>query len=286
MTVAELKRSVALLGFEDSLAALDDTAESHFWHAVNRSLWTVNRLRPKKGVYLLCHFPPCNLLSGEHHFHRGGTPLAFCASGAKAYTFSVCGTGSCTVKDGERTTVLSWTEAENRRFCGFLSGGEVSLSFTGDFDYPILSLALWDTIASGKKENIPVGGEAVLYDLPSLISDFLRLDETPFLGQAPKSVIVQTPSQISISRKERGCFSLCYRPKWQELNENTEDDYVLPLDEDLCQLLPQLVASEICLDADEEKATYYQRLYQERARELKGEYTPHTPVVFRSSNRW
>ena len=49
MTVAELKQGVALLGFEESLDALDNTAESHFWHAVNRALWTVNRLRPKKG---------------------------------------------------------------------------------------------------------------------------------------------------------------------------------------------------------------------------------------------
>jgi len=286
VTLAELETGVALLGFENSLASLDDTAEQHFWHAVNRALWTVNRLRPKKEVYPLCHFSPQNLLTYENRKHTGGVSLDFTAFGAKSYTFSVSGTGECLIKNGENTLSLTWRDTQNKRFCGFLSGGEVTLSFGGEYDYPITSLALWDGRVSDNTADIPEGTDTVIYNLTRICPDFLRLDEMPFPEGAPDGVKILGPAHIGVKRENEGCIAVCYRKRWEPITENTEKESLLPLDEDLCQLLAPLVASELCLDADEEKAAYYRGLYAEQAREVATELLPHTPSVFVSHNNW
>ena len=286
MTVAELKQGVALLGFEESLDALDNTAESHFWHAVNRALWTVNRLRPKKGCFPLYHYSPKNLLPYENYRHRGGVDLVFTAFGAKAYTFLVSGVGQCIIKNCGDETTLSWSTEKPKRFFGFLGQGEVSLSFLGDYDYAVSEMALWDATTGPNKEDIPSGTPYAKYHLPSIIEDFLRLDETPFFGQTPKEVRFLGQETVEIAREAEGCYLLFYRQRWQPLTENTEDTFVLPLEEDLCQLLPPLVASTLCLDADEEKAAYYRKIYLEEAREVAVEFVPHTPSQCTSVNGW
>ena len=286
MTVAELKKGVALLGFEETLSAVDDTAESHFWYATNRALWTVNRLRPKKGVYSLCHFSPKNLLPYENHRHRSGVDLSFSVFGGKSYSFSVSGTGSFVIENGGKTLEHSWENQKNCRFVGLLSPGETTLTFSGEYDYPVTELALWDASLGKDKSAIPEGSPYAIYQLRDYIPDFLRLDEKPFGEDCPNFVKILGPGEIGVLREREETISLCYRKKWEALDENTSDQTPLPLDEDLCQLLPTLVASELCLDADQDKAAYYRRLYGEQAGELALEYTPHTPSAFRSHNNW
>ena len=58
MTVAELYKQVAQLGFEVSLE--DD---DRFYYAANRALLQVNEVRPAISYYLINHKPLKNLLS-------------------------------------------------------------------------------------------------------------------------------------------------------------------------------------------------------------------------------
>lgn len=286
MTVAELRQGVALLGFEQTIEALDDTAENHFWHCVKRGIWTLNRLRPQKGIYTLCHYPAKNLLPYGNHRHIGGVSLCFSVFGAKTYSFSVCGTGTCTLKDGTETLTLSFENENHRRFCGFLLGGEVSLCFEGEMEYTVFDLALWDSKTSNKREDIPEGQPFVRYDLKALIPDFLRLDDKPFFDTVPKDIKTEDMWHITLPRTTEGCFPIRYRKKRQEITEDTPPDTLLPLDEDLCQLLPLLVAEELCLDTDKDKAAYYHSLYREQAREIMAEPLPYTPTVYISHNNW
>ena len=58
MTISELYKQVAQLGFEDSLEDND-----RFFYAANRALLQVNKLRPAIGNYLINHKPLENLVT-------------------------------------------------------------------------------------------------------------------------------------------------------------------------------------------------------------------------------
>ena len=285
MTLEELRASVALLGFETSLSALDGTAEYSFPLCVNRGLWTVNRLRPQIGQFTLHHYPAKNLLPYQNITHRGGVPVILSAFGAKAYHFSVTGTGYCILQDGDVETRLSWKNQSIITFSGHLEGKEATLSFGGEQDYTILSPALWNQAFSSEKD-IPAGEKNMAYDLASLVDDFLRLDANPFIGQVPNGAVIDSGKVLWLSRECEGSYHLRYRKALPPVSIDTPFDTKLPLDEDLCQLLPLLVASYLCLDSDEDKAAYYYRLYEDSRRQMLAEPPSSTLPFIYSFNNW
>ena len=89
MTVAELYKQVAQLGFEDSLE--DD---DRFYFAANRALLQVNEIRPAISYYLINHKPLKNLLSDSLFSPvEKDDELLYSAEGAKSYYFEADGNG-------------------------------------------------------------------------------------------------------------------------------------------------------------------------------------------------
>ena len=96
MKISELYKSVAQLGFEETLES-----DARFFFAANRALLQVASLRPAKRALTVHHAPLANLVR-ENTF----TPvpkkaeLVFQASGAKSFYFECNGTGTMIVEPG------------------------------------------------------------------------------------------------------------------------------------------------------------------------------------------
>ena len=283
MTLGELKEAVALLGFENSLSDIDDTAERHFLFCANRALWTVCKLRPRSAIYELVHFPPQNMIGTTFYQKKGGVDIKIDIFGAKAYTFWVSGSGSVSIIDNGKETVYHWSQARILR--GFLEGGETSLVFKGEYGYVIRSLAFYDHMPCAQVADIPDGTDAVSYDISKLAPDFAFLKEPPIL--APEnSWLVHDRRILLLRRQDVGVYEVHYLKKPCLIEENTAENADLGLDEDLCQLLPLLCATYLCLEDAPDKSSYYYSLYKEQYRLIEAAQHSHTRASWASSNGW
>ena len=283
MTLGELKEAVALLGFESTLQDLDDTAEKHFLFCANRALWTVGKLRPRTAVYDLAHFPPKSLLSASEYRHKGGVDLEISVSGAKAYTFYVSGSGSLTLRDGEEKTVFSWTQP--RLYRGLLSGGSTTLVFGGPYSYSVRGLALYEDTVSARIADIPDGAAFVSYDISALTEDFALLEDPPLC--APTELWrVEDRRVLRLRRDAQGVYEVRYVRKPLSISEDTPENRELGLDEDLCQLVPLLCATFLCLEENPDKSSYYYSLYKEQYRLIQSTERSHKKALWASSNGW
>lgn len=286
MTVRQLKEAVAHLGFVRSLADLDDTLEPHFYHMLNRGLWTVSALRPAVGEYRLCHFPPKSILPTASYHHKGGVCLEIPASGTKAYAFIVTGTGTCRVCGGGNETVYRWERAaEGRRFGGFWDREECLFVFEGEGDYEVLSLGAYEGVPVGAQEEIPLCEPLVAYDLSRLIPRFRGLVRRP-VGEGEDAVSVPDAHTVVISRDAPGVYRVEYMLAPPAVTVDTDPDLPLDLDEELCQLLPLLLASLLCLEDDPDKATYYGALYREQYASIRALEIPRGRAAVVSVNGW
>lgn len=284
MTLSQLREAVALLGFESSLDALDENAARHFCFCVDRALWAVERLRPRVSVLRLCHDPARNLLGNYCFRHRGGRELTLTAPGAVSYTFFVRGEGKVTVRDGRTSRGFSFSCPAGRRFCGLLSGDPASLVFSGDYDYIVTDAALWDRRYSDKESDIEPGTPYAVYDMEELCDDFLRFDEPPVVG-APSGTRTENGRLLFLPRDVTCGCEIRYRKKHAPVTLDTPDDFRPEIDEDLCQLVPLLVASYLCLDSAPDKAEFYLKMYAEQYARIKAE--PVASVAeWKTSNHW
>jgi len=284
VTLSQLRDAVALLGFESSLEALDENAARHFLFCTDRALWAVERLRPRVAILRLCHDPARNLLDAYRYRHRGGEVLTLTAEGAASYTFFVRGEGKVTVYDGKASRTFSFSCPAGRRFCGLLSGQKASLVFAGDYDYSVTDAALWDRRFSGKEADIEPGTPYAVYDLEEYCEDFLRFDEPPFT-ERPEGARLENGHLLFLPRNTVCECEVRYRRKHTPVTADTPDDFRLEADEDLCQLVPLLVAAYLCLDDAPDKADFYLKLYTEQYARIKAEPTA-SVVEWSTSNHW
>ena len=286
MTVRQLKEAVAHLGFVRTLEELDETLVPHFYHMLSRGLWTVSSLRPAVGQYMLHHFPPENLLPSSEYTHEGGVLLEIHASGVKTYTFTVTGSGTCRVSGGGREVVYRWERATSgRQFAGFWDGGEMTLSFSGEERYPVRGLAAYRERTEGSEAEIPPYTPAVRYDLSRMIPRFRGLVRTPIEGD-PTAVSVPDAHTVVIRRDAPGVYAVDYTLTPPEITVDTDPDLPIDMDEELCQLLPLLLASLLCLEDDPDKAAYYAALYREQYATVRAAEVPRACARVVSTNGW
>ena len=151
MTVAELYKQVAQLGFEDSLE--DD---DRFYFAANRALLQVNEVRPAISYYLINHKPLKNLLTDSTFDPvEKDDDLLYSAEGAKSYYFEADGNGVVYIEKhtDDGWSMIDMVQLESARqfvaYRGFIKeagefvGGLVRLRFTGEFLYTVKNVALY-----------------------------------------------------------------------------------------------------------------------------------------------
>lgn len=304
MRVQELYDQVAGLGFEKSL---ED--EDWFYQAANRALLQVNLIRPAISSYVIDHKPMKNLLD------MGFTPvlrseeLIYDAKDVKAYYFEVKGVGSVYVERYD-TNENKWIIASDEirfdntksfvAYSGFVKDGKrfidgpVRLRFAGDYLYSIKCVALYQHVYSDRVEDIPAYEPYVRYDLAELTDDFLTLSDPPITDdeeyrKLQEDYDVEGGKIMLLPYSVSGCFKILYHRRPRQIENKglaQENESIIDLDEELCSLLPVLIASYIWLEDEPDRAQYYYTLYQTRAAEISAKQRNLSPARIRSSNNW
>ena len=283
MKVFELYDAVSKLGFEDSLE--DNKA---FYHALNRATVQVNALRPRTSVLEIFHKPLDNRI-GNHSFavREVFKNTEFFAEGAMGYYFEVLGEGRYNItyeKDGNVIKVCG----ENFKTSAFTAlydlikdedgkfiEGEIKLSFESDYVFYIRNVALYDRLLGSDKEDIPAFSEYSAYDISSLRGDFLALEERPISMDGHVTLNseyeIEDGRVILLHYNSPGVYKIRYKKRVPFIEYSTqpeEDETNIELDEELCTLLPLLIASYVWIEDEPDKAQYYLSLYTSRAKEV------------------
>lgn len=304
MTISVLYNSVAQLGFEDSLEE-----DSRFIFAVNRALLQVNTLRPATKAYVINHRPLENKIK-EMDFKpiERKAELIYTAEDVKAYYFEASGNGNLIIErfdldENEWVTVWEETISSPRGFTqyrGFIkpdgkfTKDSVRMRFVGDYIYTIKSVAMYEHIYSDSEADIPAYEPFTRYDISKLTDDFLALSTPPII-EAEGGVYLNQGYAIEDGRiillpyDKKGVYKVMYERKPQEVeykqNLSEDKNTKIDLDEDLCALLPILVASYIWLEDEPQKAEYYLALYREGAANIVSRVRNVTPIPI-TTNGW
>jgi hypothetical protein len=323
MTVSELYKSVAQLGFEDSLE--NDT---RFLLAANRALLQVNSLRPATESYTLLHYPPQNLLYVDHLNYKVNPPktCTFAAKNAKSCYFELYGKGSLTIKaekivkeivDGKETTRIEWDVLDNgevffdslqvspqkhflrkdNRFLDYsVYTGNIYFEFDGDYTCHLMNVAFYAEVTSENVNDIVPNTEVISYDLSKLIPNLISVASPPYYIEDGETVPLRDfeiadGHILRIPRVASDAYIIRYdrrlrpisAPSTGGLDTSTER---VDIADDLAVLLPDLIAAYVWLDDEPEKAQYYLSLYQLNAATLESRKKTFDDAPFVSTNGW
>jgi len=304
MNVAELYKQVAQLGFEDSL---DDS--DRFYYAANRALLQVCKIRPAVGYYLINHKPLTNLVANATFSPvEKIDDLIYEATCGKSYYFEADGNGVLYVEkhnaDTDEWEIIKQVELSSKQtfvpYRGFIKkdgsfiDGLIRLRFTGEYIYSIKGVAIYQNLLSGDAADIPAYEPYTRYDIKQLTTDFLALccppiDEADGHAVLNQEYALEGDSTILLPYDKKGVYKALYerRPKAiANTGETTSDEAIIDLDDELCSLLPILIASYVWVDDEPSKSEYYLSLYRERVQEISYKQKNNAPVYIKNTNGW
>ncbi len=303
MRVSELYSHVAGLGFE---VTLENGAI--FYQALNRALLQVSSIRPVVKSYIVNHRPMENLLGDTCAPCAKTSELCFEAEGAKSYYFECDGTGTVYL---ERYDILfdEWVLFGFKEFSsygefiayrGFIKDGAdfvpgcIRLRFVGEYLYSVKNVALYEHIFSEREEDIQGFGLYVSYDISVLVPDFLSLENPPIKEDGEFTRLnydydIEGGRVLLLPRSVRGVFKILYRHRPDAVSSDgtpSSDETILDLDEELCSLLPTLIASYVWAEDEPSLAEYYRGLYAERAADVERRIKSTAPVHIKNTTGW
>lgn len=304
MRVFELYSHVARLGFEDSLEEDKD-----FFNAANRAIMQVGAIRPAIRTYTVNHRPLENAVKEKTFYPvRKNGELTFEAVDVKAYYFEADGIGQAYIEryddeSGEWDVIGNVPLTSSGVFeahSGFIKDGEdfvsgiIRVRFTGEYIYSVRFVAMYRDIYSEDAEDIPAYQPWMRYNLQNAVEDFLSLESPPITDGEKRLRIgrdydVENGRILLLPYEKPGVYEVQYRHRPVPISDDTEateNESVIDLDEDLCDILPMLIAAYVWADDEPQKAEYYLSLYREAAAEIAARDRNREPVKFRSLNGW
>ena len=291
MKVRELYEQVSQLGFETSL-----DNDKRFYYAANRGLLQVQGIRPAISHFVIPHMPLANKV-GRNTFEpiERSEILVFSAENAKAFYFEAMGKGTAeithnggiikniTIDSMGRFTAYRGTIKDGVDFVS----GRVELAFKGQFTYFVKNVALFDKVYSDSVDDIPVYAPFIAYDVAKMTDDFLSLETPPLdaddLTRLDGNYRVEGNSVLLLPYSRSGEVRVRYKHKPKALTTEVKpsaNETEIDLDEELCSILPLLVASYVWAEDEPSLAQYYLTLYNSRAVELEYRTRNYDPVQY------
>ncbi len=270
MTVLEVKEAVLGYGFAPDLEENDVL----FCTALNLAVKEINRIRPRTDTIVLVHEPvaPVYEMPDVTICHPGKEISLSCS--ARSAAFEVSGTGGvivtgATINGNDRA---SWSANGGwvRLAAVSPTEGEIKLSFAGEDAFYIRNVAFFDIPLPPSSIT---GGDTVDYDLKAVAPSLARVvlpilkDGVPMLANDPK-VILLHDYILRLPKDARGTYEIQYEPYPRRFGVY-DDREEIPLDDDLSELVPLLVASFVWLEDDASKAARYDSLYRAAAANIE-----------------
>ena len=277
MTLNELKRDVAKLGFENYI---ED--EDCFFASASRALSLIYVDRPVSKTALISFRGPQPTLVKEFIEHRSGEVISIIFTG-RAISFRTSGNGTCVIKDdtGSVETVLS---ADGQLVKKFVYGN-ASVTFSGPYYFTVRNLAVYDDMLSDRVTDIPEHS-AYRELLPEdYCDDFRAFSSQPYTKDGnPIDELKLIDGKIIAPYDYAGEFYLTYYKSPRPLNKALPDSNI-EISKECEPMLPLLTASFMWLDDDAAKAQYYMSLYRDLIANVKRYSTNKIDTVYRV-NGW
>lgn len=219
------------------------------------------------------------------------------ADGCKSYYFQVSGKGTCDIYVG--STLVDTLTIDNKQ--GFIEykglvenplKEKVELVFTTDYPMAIKNIALysatWETA-----EEVQAYGEKVKYKLKELTDDFYMLDTTDIYFEGNSNPYTQTQEYwqegntvLVLNREQIGNYTIYYKAYPEQITIDTDDDYEMPIDDEVAVLLPLYMASQLYKDDDNGIATSYRNEFEVAFERLKNKANAPSAGEFISKSGW
>ena len=301
MTVSELYRQVAGLGFESSLES-----DERFTEAANRALLQVSDVRPAVRYYTINHKPLENKI---YNIVDTFTPievngeLSFSAIDGKAYYFEADGNGVAHIEhvaDGVVTLIKSIPLASNRAFVahrglikkdGNFVSGIVRIRFAGEYTYSVRNVAIYDRIYSGDERDVPAYEPYTRYDISKCVDDFLALEAPPITDDAAHYVLnqdyfIENGRVILLPYDKAGCYKVVYKHRPERIGDDAESsNQEVDLDPDLAELMPLAIAIYVWAEDEADLVNHYAEQYQRRVQEIVSRTRNYAPIKI-TTNGW
>ena len=297
MTVSELYSQVAGLGFEGALES-----DEIFLGAASRALFEVNRIRPREASLLINHIPPKNLIEDLVAPVEVRGELLFEASAPRAVYFEAQGAGRCRVEDERGAVIYEFEINSPTSFAEYRAilnnGGEspayAAVRFFGDYVFTVRNVALYDVLYGPSDEDIPRRAQYTAYDMCELAGDFLEFKSPPISEgedyyKLSGDYDIEGGHKLLLPYDKPGCYKVLYKrcPRAIEAVDGPkESSEVIDLDEELCALLPPLIAAYIFAEDEPSLAEYYMTLYRQGAAEVRALTRQASVVRVRNVNNW
>ena len=294
MQVRELYEQVSQLGFEDSLEN-----DKRFYYAANRGLLQVNAIRPAISHFVLTHRPIVNKVKNASFSVIERTEdIEFSATDVKAYYFEAMGVGTVQII-GANDSVFKVIELNSMgkytAYRGFIKdagsfvSGEVKMRFMGEYLYYIKNVAMYGSLLSADTKDIYPYSAFSSYNIGGMVNDFLAFDTPPMdaddLSHLAGNYRIEGSQTIILPHEMAGEYRIRYKRKPRKMStdyapaDNNED---VDLDEELCSVLPLIIASYIYAEDEPSLAQFYLALYNSRAAELEYKTRNYDSVGFKN----
>jgi hypothetical protein len=277
---ASLRKMFAITGLD---IKIDSNTREYIYampQACNEALQmlaTVGKFLKGKKTFIIQ--PVNNLLKDtEQDFELDDSELEFSAEGAKSYYFRATkGVKVSVYVDDAITTVIECTDESYAAYKGLIENPdkkEVKLVFQCDYPAHITSITLYSS--SYETENdIPVNEKVIRYDLKKVLPDFYQIYEVYCEKDgkprylATSEYNVEADDTIVFYADKPGVYTVYYKKYAEPITQATEDEYELPLDQEVAAIIPLYIASQLYKDDDNGIATTYRNEFETAFDRLK-----------------
>lgn len=277
MTLNDIKKEVAILGFENE-SAVDGGIECAARRAL-AMIYTEHGVHAVGSIYQNSPVPTKHLPMIIHTAEENEViSLTDCS-----YAFVISGVGTLEVRDEEGVRTQDFDTRSSYLFGRVNGSGEIR--FTGKFRYTVYDLCIYgEKFADG--EAPPRYARLREYVLDEYLPDFLTCTSLPTDARGNEIAGASISSgRLRVPYGYVGQIVIRYRKRAPTVSIDAPD---APLDvpAELEQLVFLLTAAYVWLDDDAEKAQYYMSLYRDGMSALKVYARSGVDTAFTDVARW
>ena len=209
------------------------------------------------------HMPSKNLVPEQTAVAlNDGSSFTFSADGVKSIYFQYSGIGKAYITGGDEETEISIDSygsfTEIRGNYPNVSGNKVTIRFESDYPATVKNLAMYEATFPEDENGakVPEYGRYIKYDLKDLATDFYNLFDNS-INYEDGNIYLNTTDYyresdhiLILPSNRPGMYTIYYHAYPVQITEETEEDYVLPIDPDVAVLLPLYMASQLYMDDD------------------------------------
>lgn len=215
-----------------------------------------------------------NLLSESlaNAIHEFSDTFSYQADQGQSYYFECAGVGTCDISiDGTVVETITLDDKAYKVYKGLITNTDkkaVTFTFTTSYPMALKNIAIYKETFEQAEDVVPFT-EKVKYDMTAIAPDFYMIDPQGIYYEGAYQKYLQTSDfyqegtkTLILDRDMVGLFTIYYRAYPEQITNNTEDTYELPIDPEVYALLPLYMASQLYKDDDNGIATAYRNEFE------------------------